>query len=158
MVHVHLWLSCSRDRRLNVPSERRNSLWFIYPTLNGSWERAAVWIWSTDVANQFQTLTVKIPASFPPTGIWTRDHALPLTVFYLSGTTRIKHKLWYFWFIKNARNLSALTTEPQPKVPFKSPNIWFVQCQFRFKSSILNGTCYSKCSHQFIKDLSKWGT
>ncbi len=55
-VHVQLWLSCTRDRRLNVPSEGRNSrLWFIYPTLNGPWGRAAVWIWSTDVANQFQT-------------------------------------------------------------------------------------------------------
>ena len=74
-VHVQLWLSCTRDRRLNVPSEGRNSLWFIYPTLNGPWGRAAVWIWSTDVANQFQTFfpAVKNPSKVAPTGIWTRD-------------------------------------------------------------------------------------
>ncbi len=49
---IQVWLFCIWDPRLNVPSEGRNSRWFIYPTINWPWGRAVVSIWPTDVANQ----------------------------------------------------------------------------------------------------------
>ena len=77
-VQVPALLYMGPTRWLNVSSlssEGRNSLWFIYPTLNRPWGKAVIWIWPSDTANQFQTflIQVKIFSKFTLTGIWSRD-------------------------------------------------------------------------------------
>ena len=74
VIHVQVWVSYTRDRRLKVPSEGRNYFMGHLPNTNWTMESGCLNL-TADVANQFQTFLFqeKNPIKFSPTGIWTQD-------------------------------------------------------------------------------------
>ena len=76
---------------------RKKFLMVHLPNTKRTMGEAVVWIWPTDVANQFQTFCtqVKNPTKFSPTRIWTRDQCTTSENSNHCVTLSPTHMNWY---------------------------------------------------------------